>query len=125
MVSGTEIDSNMCGQFTMPYIDPKSALTQCSKYENDFMPHYVDGVEADYGHNVAGEIIFHKCKVDFIRCVGYIPQYQVVDVHDPAHGNSGFYYCRVEQGILQLIECDHKSFGPIIVIFFGSFCCEI
>ena len=75
------------------------------------MSHYVDAIKTDHEHNGTGKIIFRKCKVDFIHCMEYIPQYQVVYVHDPAHRNSGFYYCCADQGIWQLIKCDHESFG--------------
>ena len=83
------------------------------------MPCHSDSIGIVYGYNVEGESLSHKYYVDFICCMEYLPQHQVVYVHDPVCCNNGFYYCRyVGQGNLHLIECDHS---PIMVNSSGQF----
>ena len=76
----------------------------------------------DDGYRIKDRKPCYQYHVDLIHCLEYLPQYQVVYVHDPDHHNSGFYYCHhIEHGVLHLIECVRKNFGPILFEFSGQF----
>ena len=112
----------MGGQLNIHNIDPNSALIEYNKNVNSLTLVYDYMTNVDYGHIVREQTVFHKYDVDFIQCLDYIPQHQVVYVHDPVHRNAGFYYCyHVQRGILQLIDCDNNEFCPIRVDFSGKF----
>ena len=115
MVLGDRCKANRGDQFNTSYIDPNSALIECNNNVTNYMCCLYDKNLGDE-HRIKDGIPCYEYHVDFIHCLEYLPQYQVVYVHDPDHYNDGFYYCHhIEHGVLHLIECGHNNFGPILV----------
>ena len=114
-------NTHSSGQSNTSYIDHNSALTAYTNRTNEYVWYLYNNILED-GFRFEDKKLYYEYHVDFIHCLEYVPQYQVVYVHNSDQYNSGFCYCQyMEHDVVYLMKCGHKNFGPICVEFSGKF----